>query len=61
MIYAGSDVGDKYALKVGEVNRDQVAGLITALTGKWGCFVGRKGAVTGLKRDMLVPFLNAFF
>ena len=47
VIYAGSDVGDKYALKVGEVNRDQVAGLIAALTGKWGCFVGRKGTVKG--------------
>ena len=43
VIYAGSDVGDKYALKVGEANRDQVAGLIAALTGKSGCFVGRKG------------------
>ena len=47
VIYAGSDVGDKYALKVGEVNRYQVAGLIAALTGKSGCFVGRKGTVKG--------------
>ena len=42
-IYAGTDVGDKYALKVGKVNRDQVAGLHAALQGKWGCFVRRKG------------------
>jgi hypothetical protein len=42
-IYAGTDVGEKYALKVGEVNRDQVAGLIDALRGKSYCFVRRKG------------------
>jgi hypothetical protein len=35
-------VGEKYALKVGEVNRDQVAGLIAALSGKSGCLVRRK-------------------
>ena len=39
VIYAGTDVGEKYALKVGEVNRDQVAGLIDALSGKSGCLV----------------------
>jgi hypothetical protein len=42
VIYAGTDVGEKYALKVGEVNRDQVAGLIAALSGKSGCLVRRK-------------------
>ena len=42
-IYAGTNVGEKYALKVGKVNRDQVAGLNAALQGKWGCFVRRKG------------------
>jgi hypothetical protein len=39
VIYAGTDVGEKYALKVGKVNRDQVAGLIAALSGKSGCLV----------------------
>jgi hypothetical protein len=34
VIYAGEDVGEKYAHKVGEVNRDQVAALIAALRGK---------------------------
>jgi hypothetical protein len=43
VIYAGADVGEKYALKVGEVNRDQVAGLIDALSGKSDCLVRRKG------------------
>jgi hypothetical protein len=36
VIYAGSEVGEKYALKVGEVDRDQVAGLFAALHGKMG-------------------------
>ena len=43
VIYAGADVGEKYALKVGEVNRDQVAGLIDALRGKSDCLVRPKG------------------
>jgi GTPase Era involved in 16S rRNA processing len=43
VIYAGADVGEKYALKVGEVNRDQVSGLHAALQGKSGCLVRRKG------------------
>jgi hypothetical protein len=43
VIYSGADVGEKYALKVGEVNRDQVAGLIDALSGKSNCLVRRKG------------------
>jgi hypothetical protein len=42
VIYAGTDVGEKYALKVGEVKRDQVAGLITVLSGKSGCNVRHK-------------------
>jgi hypothetical protein len=42
-IYAGADVGEKYALKVAEVNRDQVAGLIDALSGKSECLVRPKG------------------
>jgi hypothetical protein len=43
VIYSGADVGEKYALKVGEVNRDQVAGLHAALQGKSDCLVRRKG------------------
>jgi hypothetical protein len=34
-IYACEEVGEKYAFKVGEVNRDQVAALITFLRGKF--------------------------
>ncbi len=34
VIYAGTDVGEKYALKVGEVDKKQVAALITFLSGK---------------------------
>jgi hypothetical protein len=42
VIYAGEEVGEKYALKVGEVNRDQVSALIAALRGNsdrcaWRC------------------------
>ena len=33
-IYTGEEVGEKYALKVGEVDRAQVAALVTLLSGK---------------------------
>ena len=42
VIYAGEEVGDKYAHKVGEVKRDQVAALIAALRGKSDCHWRRK-------------------
>ena len=41
---AGTGVGEQYALKVGEVNRGHVAGLIAALSGKTGCSIGTKRA-----------------
>ncbi len=36
VIYTGADVGEKYALKVGEVDKKQVAALITLLRGNSG-------------------------
>jgi hypothetical protein len=42
VIYAGNDVGGKYAHKVGEVKRGQVAALIAALRGKSDCNWRRK-------------------
>jgi hypothetical protein len=42
VIYASDDVGEQYALKVGEVNRDQVRALIAALGGKSDCYWRRK-------------------
>ena len=42
VILAGADVGEKYALKVGEVDKKQVAALITLLRGNSGYHWRRK-------------------
>ena len=43
VIYGCNAMGEKYALKVGEVRRDQVAALVAALLRKTGCRWKRKG------------------
>ena len=42
VIYASDDVGEQYALKVGEVDRDQVRALIAVLGGKSDCYWRRR-------------------